>query len=52
MSSYALYDMDGNQVPQQLVMEVGKIFEGILKEAKLHILLLFNYFSHFDFNTL
>ena len=32
--SYALYDKDGNQVPQDLVAEVGETFEAILKEAR------------------
>lgn len=31
--SYALFDMDGNQVPQELVTKVGEAFESILKEA-------------------
>jgi len=31
--SYALFDMDGRQVPQQLVTEVGELFERILKEV-------------------
>ncbi|KAI5433255.1 Polyamine oxidase 2 [Lathyrus oleraceus] len=33
LESYALFDMDGNQVPQELVKEVGKIFETILQET-------------------
>lgn len=31
--SYALFDMDGNQVPQELVTKVGEAFESILKEV-------------------
>lgn len=31
--SYALFDMDGNQVPQDLVTKVGEAFESILKEV-------------------
>lgn len=31
--SYALFDMDGNQVPQELVTEVGVTFEHILEEV-------------------
>ncbi|PON56416.1 FAD/NAD(P)-binding domain containing protein [Parasponia andersonii] len=31
--SYALFDMDGNQVPQELVTKVGEAFESILKET-------------------
>lgn len=31
--SYALFDMDGNQVAQELVTKVGEAFESILKEA-------------------
>ncbi|KAH9770516.1 polyamine oxidase 2 [Citrus sinensis] len=30
---YALFDMDGNQVPQELVTKVGEAFESILKET-------------------
>ncbi|KAL9357794.1 hypothetical protein Peur_051047 [Populus x canadensis] len=33
LESYALYDMDGNQVPQELVTKVGEAFENILKET-------------------
>lgn len=33
--SYALFDMDGNQVPQELVTKVGEAFESILEEACL-----------------
>ncbi|XP_027064374.1 polyamine oxidase 2 isoform X1 [Coffea arabica] len=33
LESYALFDMDGNQVAQDLVSKVGQIFESILKEA-------------------
>ncbi|XP_041991012.1 polyamine oxidase 2-like [Salvia splendens] len=33
LESYALYDMDGNQVPQDLVAKVGQTFEAILKET-------------------
>ncbi|KAL8227732.1 hypothetical protein R6Q57_015316 [Mikania cordata] len=33
LESYALFDMDGNQVPQELVSQVGKIFETILEET-------------------
>ncbi|XP_024016858.1 probable polyamine oxidase 2 isoform X2 [Eutrema salsugineum] len=32
LESYALFDMDGNQVPQELVTEVGVTFEQILEE--------------------
>lgn len=32
-TSYALFDMDGNQVPQELVSKVGEAFERILEEA-------------------
>ncbi|KAI3979196.1 hypothetical protein MKX01_017021 [Papaver californicum] len=32
---YALFDTDGNQVPQELVTEVGKTFWTILKECML-----------------
>ncbi|KAI5080958.1 hypothetical protein GOP47_0004141 [Adiantum capillus-veneris] len=34
LESYVLFDMDGNQVPPKMVMEVGEKFEAILKEAK------------------
>ncbi|KAJ7965021.1 Polyamine oxidase-like protein [Quillaja saponaria] len=33
LESYALYDMDGNQVPQDLVTKVGEAFEIILQET-------------------
>lgn len=33
LESYALFDMDGNQVPQELVTKVGEIFENILQET-------------------
>ncbi|XP_039129834.1 polyamine oxidase 5-like [Dioscorea cayenensis subsp. rotundata] len=33
LESYALFDKDGHQVPQQLVIEVGGKFERILKET-------------------
>lgn len=33
LESYALFDMEGNQVPQELVTEVGKTFEMILQEV-------------------
>ncbi|KAM0956094.1 hypothetical protein TB2_023997 [Malus domestica] len=33
LESYALFDMDGNQVPQDLVTKVGEVFENILKET-------------------
>ncbi|PIN20378.1 Amine oxidase [Handroanthus impetiginosus] len=35
LESYALFDMDGNQVPQDLVSKVGETFENILKETDL-----------------
>ncbi|KAK4429198.1 Polyamine oxidase 2 [Sesamum alatum] len=35
LESYALFDMDGNQVPQDLVSKVGVTFESILKETDL-----------------
>ena len=31
--SYALFGMDGCQVPQQMVIEVGEAFKRILKEV-------------------
>lgn len=34
LESYALYDTDGNQVPQELVKHVGEIFESMLKETE------------------
>ncbi|KAL5716226.1 non-specific polyamine oxidase [Ranunculus cassubicifolius] len=33
LESYALYDTDGVQVPQELVTKVGEVFESILTEA-------------------
>jgi len=35
--SYALFDMDGNQVPQELVSKIGETFEVILQEASQFI---------------
>uniref|UniRef100_A0A1D1Z8Z1 Putative polyamine oxidase 4 n=1 Tax=Anthurium amnicola TaxID=1678845 RepID=A0A1D1Z8Z1_9ARAE len=34
LESYALFDMDGRQVPQQLVVEVEETFKKILKETE------------------
>lgn len=34
LESYALYDTEGNQVPQELVTKVGIVFEDILKESE------------------
>ncbi|XP_026408025.1 probable polyamine oxidase 4 [Papaver somniferum] len=34
LESYVLFDMEGNQIPQQLVMEVGNTFRKILKETE------------------
>ncbi|XP_047068621.1 polyamine oxidase 5-like [Lolium rigidum] len=33
LESYALFDKDGRQVPQEIVTKVGEIFEQILKET-------------------
>ncbi|KAI4330780.1 hypothetical protein MLD38_029033 [Melastoma candidum] len=33
LESCALFDMEGNQVPQELVMQVGEAFEKILEES-------------------
>ncbi|CAI9772578.1 unnamed protein product [Fraxinus pennsylvanica] len=33
LESYGLFDMEGNQVPQELVSKVGVTFESILKET-------------------
>ncbi|XP_024994103.1 probable polyamine oxidase 2 isoform X2 [Cynara cardunculus var. scolymus] len=33
LESYALFDTDGNQVPQELVSQVGQTFESILEET-------------------
>ncbi|XP_061346789.1 polyamine oxidase 2-like isoform X1 [Gastrolobium bilobum] len=33
LESYGLFDMDGNQVPQELVTKVGEVFETILQET-------------------
>ncbi|KAJ0053974.1 hypothetical protein Pint_01363 [Pistacia integerrima] len=41
LESYALFDMDGNKVPQELVTKVGEVFETILAEASLRRRLLF-----------
>ncbi|GAV61729.1 Amino_oxidase domain-containing protein, partial [Cephalotus follicularis] len=34
LESYALFDMDGHQVPQQIVIEVGDTFKRILNETE------------------
>ncbi|GLJ53736.1 hypothetical protein SUGI_1146630 [Cryptomeria japonica] len=34
LESYALFDMDGNQVPSELVTKVGEAFEEIIEETK------------------
>ncbi|KAL9269730.1 Polyamine oxidase 2-like protein [Drosera capensis] len=34
LESYALFDVDGNQVPAELVVKVGEAFEEILKECE------------------
>ncbi|CAA6671771.1 unnamed protein product [Spirodela intermedia] len=34
LESYALFDIDGNQVPHQLATKVGEVFETILKETE------------------
>lgn len=34
LESYSLFDMEGHQVPQQLVTEVGEAFERVLEETK------------------
>jgi hypothetical protein len=31
--SYALFDTEGHQVPQALVIEVGEVFETLLEEV-------------------
>lgn len=33
LESYALFDIKGHQVPQQIVLEVGEVFKKILKET-------------------
>ncbi|KAL3525102.1 hypothetical protein ACH5RR_013474 [Cinchona calisaya] len=33
LESYALFDIEGHQVPQQTVIEVGEVFKKILKET-------------------
>jgi polyamine oxidase len=33
LESYALYDTNGHQVPQELVEKIGKVFEAILEET-------------------
>ncbi|CAM6015894.1 unnamed protein product [Sphagnum balticum] len=34
LESYALFDTEGHQVPQTLVIEVGEVFETLLEETK------------------
>lgn len=45
LCSYALFDKDGNQVPQQVVMRVGETFERILKEVFFYDSYLFFFAS-------
>ncbi|XP_062153379.1 polyamine oxidase 2 isoform X2 [Alnus glutinosa] len=33
LESYALFDMEGNQVPPELVTKIGEVFESILEET-------------------
>ncbi|KAJ6813127.1 putative polyamine oxidase 2 isoform X1 [Iris pallida] len=33
LESYALFDTDGRQIPQELVTKVGEVFDSMLKEA-------------------
>ncbi|GLT67663.1 hypothetical protein SLA2020_399550 [Shorea laevis] len=33
LESYALFDMEGNQVPPELVTKIGQVFESILEET-------------------
>lgn len=33
LESYALFDTNGNQIPQELVVRVGEVFENILQET-------------------
>lgn len=40
--SYALFEKDGNQIPQELVTEVGEAFESILKEVRFIFYLCFS----------
>ncbi|KAK6919768.1 Amine oxidase [Dillenia turbinata] len=47
LESYALFNTDGNQVPQELVTQVGEAFESILKEANIDVVLLVSS-SYFD----
>lgn len=35
LESYALFDMDGHQVPPEVVTQVGEIFEAVLEETKI-----------------
>lgn len=37
MYSYALFDTSGHQVPQELVQNIGVVFETILKEVPVLI---------------
>lgn len=36
-----LFDKEGNQVPQQIVIQVGEAFKTILKEVVTHFFLFF-----------
>ncbi|XP_017237285.1 polyamine oxidase 2 isoform X1 [Daucus carota subsp. sativus] len=50
LESYALFDMDGNKVPQDLVTKVGEAFESILEEACLCWLCSLNLFFMHMYN--
>ncbi|XP_062150183.1 polyamine oxidase 2-like isoform X2 [Alnus glutinosa] len=40
LESYALFDMEGNQVPPELVTKIGEVFESILEKASDLLLLI------------
>lgn len=44
--SYALFDKDGQQVPQSIVTEVGVTFKKILEEVRPHSVVMFQYNQH------
>jgi hypothetical protein len=41
VSSCMLFDIDGHQVPQQTVIEVGETFKRILEEVRCIVIIIF-----------
>ncbi|KAL5977168.1 Polyamine oxidase 2 [Asimina triloba] len=50
LESYALFDTDGRQVPQELVKKIGQAFESILQEACFFLSFHSRYTMHPEFS--